>query len=317
MSFSRIAASIFAATLLASSAFAQAPAPAAPVVTPGAAASANGPVTRSQIPALVKEALINDPDILNEALKKLQDKQDEDAKKEARAAVAKNKDALLASDAPSVGDAGADVTVVEFFDYHCGYCKQLLPAVTKLIAEDKKVRVIFKEYPVLSEDSITAARAALAVNRIAKDKYFEFHTALMDAKGKFDDKTVGDIAKKLGIDSAKLKAEMAKPDIVAMLDKNHDLGTELGIRGTPAVIVGDDMFPGAIPYEELKKAVDAARAAKKPVAAPVAAAPAPAAHPALVAPVAAPAAPAVAPVPPAAPIPAPVAPAAPAPAPKP
>ncbi len=283
-----------ASCLVSTVAFAQTPAPAA--ATPTAPASAaNAPVTRDQIPALVKEALINDPSILNEAVEKMRDQQEADAKKQAKEAIAKNKAGLF-SDAksPSVGDAAtADITIVEFFDYHCGYCKQVLPSITELINKDKKVRVVFKEFPILSEDSVLASRAALAVNNIAKDKYFAFHTAMMAGKGKYDEKFIMDEAKKLGIDTAKLKAEIASPDISAMLDNNRKIGEAIGVRGTPAIIIGEEFFPGAMSYADLQKAVDGVRssAAKKPAAAPAAAFAAP------VAPViTSPAAPATAPM---------------------
>lgn len=298
---------LLSAYLFSSAALAQEPPimPAKPATPPAPAASA--PLTREQIPALVKEALLNDPEIITEAMQKLREKQEHEAKKQAKEAIVKYKDELYNDiNSPSVGDVQtADVTVVEFFDYHCGYCKQVLPAITQLIKEDKKVRVVFKEYPILSEDSVLASRAALAVSRIAKDKYFDFHTAMFTSKGKFDEKTVMEAAKKLGIDTAKLKSELAKPEVSAALDKNRDVGEALGIRGTPAIIIGDEFFPGAMPYEEIKKAVDAARSAKKAqevkqpeakAAAPVVVAPAPAAP----TPPAAPTAPAV--VAPAAPV---------------
>ena len=277
MFFTRSTLALLSASCLASAAFAQAP----------AAPAANAPVTRDQIPALVKDALVNNPDILNEAIKKLQEKQEEDAKAQAREAIGKNKDALFSNaDSPVVGNASGDVTIVEFFDYHCGYCKQLFPSISQLLDEDKKIRVIFKEFPVLSEDSVTASRAALAISRIAKDKYFAFHSELMSASGKFDEKAIGAIAKKLDIDMTKLKAEMAKPEIAAMLDKNRELGEALGVHGTPAIVIGNDLFPGAMPYADLKKAVETARS--KP-ATPAAKAPAPAAPAAAPAPTAAPA----------------------------
>jgi protein-disulfide isomerase len=107
----------------------------------------------------------------------------------------------------------------------------------------------------------------LAVNRLAKDKYFAFHTELMKSEKKFDEAFLLDTAAKLGIDKAKLKAEMAKPEITAILDKIREIAADLGIRGTPAVILGDEMLPGAVPYEELKKLVDEKRKPKAPAAA--------------------------------------------------
>jgi protein-disulfide isomerase len=262
MSFSKIFTAAFSASCLVAL-------PVLAQTTSPAVAAANAPVTRDQIPQLVREALINDPTILKDAVEKMQSKQEEDMQKQAKEGIAKNKDKLIADmDSPSVGAKDADVTVVEFFDYHCGYCKKILPDMLQLIEKDKKVRVIFKEFPILSEDSALASRAAIAVNRIAKDKYLDFHKAIFEMKGKFEEKSLFAEAKKLGVDSAKLKAEMAKPEIDAELEKNRKLAADMGIRGTPAVIIGDEFMPGAVPYEALQKAVDATRAAGKKTTSP-------------------------------------------------
>lgn len=295
---------------------ADAPAPAAPAapvaptvpaaVAPAAPATAQGNfVTKQELPALVKEAIMKNPEMIMDAVKVLKEKQATEAKAKAEEALVKNKDALFGNaNDPSFGDAKtADVTVVEFFDYHCGYCRHLLPDLTKLVKEDGKVRVIFKELPILSDDSRAAARAALAVNAIAKDKYFDYHTALMKHEGKYEEKSLLDIAKKLGVDTAKLKTEMAKPEYTAALEKNSMLAEELGVRGTPALVIGNQISPGTLPYDELKKLVTAARAGDKKAETPAAPAPgaadaaakpaAPAAAPAVNAPaIAAPAAPA-------------------------
>ncbi len=220
------------------------------------------PLTKVDVQAIVKETLINDPEIIMNALEKLRQQKAEDAKKEGRAAIDKNKAELFAdANSPSIGPANADVTVVEFYDYHCGYCKHFLGDLTKLVSADKNVRVVFKDFPILSEDSVTAARAAIAVNRIAPKKFFDYHTALMAEKGKFDEARLLEIAKSNGIDSAKLKAEMAKPEITAMLDTNRRIAGELGIRGTPGLVIGNEVIGGAASLEELQELVAKARAA--------------------------------------------------------
>jgi protein-disulfide isomerase len=139
-----------------------------------------------------------------------------------------------------------------------------LPVVTQLADEDKKLRVVFKEFPILSEDSVTAARAALAVYHINKDKYFDYHQALMHLQGKFDQVALEDAARKVGVDSTRLKLEMEKPEITAELDSNRALGDQLQIHGTPALILNDQIYPGAMSYEELKKLIAATRVAKTP-----------------------------------------------------
>lgn len=242
------------------------PAPSAPTVTvtsvaPTAPKATDKPITREELPALVKQILLDDPEIIMEVAQKMQEKQLADSQKQAKDALKKYHDDLFNNpDAPRLGDAKkADVTLVEFFDYHCGYCKRLLPTLVKLTEEDKKLSVVFKEFPILSEDSVLASRAALAANRIAKDKYFDFHSALMKHNGKYDEKTLMEIAKKVGINADKLKKEMDKPDVTVILDKNRELGEALGVRGTPAMVIGDTLLPGALPYEDIKSAIENAR----------------------------------------------------------
>ena len=226
------------------------------------AANPNDPITRAQLPALIKEALINDPSILTEVVQKMQENQENQMLAKGKEAVIKHKNEIYSdSSAPVVGPANADVTVVEFFDYHCGYCKQALGALITLMEKDKKVRVLFKEYPILSEDSKLASRAALAVNRISKDKYLDFHKAMFNVGGKIDEKIVLAEAKKLGIDEDKMKKELSNPEIEAILTKNKELGAAIGAMGTPAIIIGDNFYPGAMPYEAMQKVVNEVRAA--------------------------------------------------------
>lgn len=227
--------------------------------------SGDEPVTRSQLPALIKEALINNPTILAEVVEKIQASQEEESSKKSKEAIVKRKNDLFSDPtSPVVGATDADVTIVEFFDYHCGYCKQALASISKLLEKDKKVRVVLKEYPILSEDSRYASRAALAVNRIAKDKYFDFHKAMFSVSGSINENVVVGQAKKLGIDAEKLKKEMDSPEIEAILAKNRELGGEVGALGTPALVIGENFYPGAMPYESMQKAVDAVRSEKKP-----------------------------------------------------
>lgn len=221
-------------------------------------------VTKEQIPSLVREALVNDPTILKDAVDAMQKKQEDDFKKQSQSVIKKNKADIFSNpNSPTVGGENGDVMVVEFFDYHCGYCKSALQEFVTLLNADKKVRLVLKELPILGEDSLLASRAALAVNRIDRTKYFDFHKALFANKGKFEEKTLLAEAKKLGIDAAKLKAEMAKPEVDAELENNRRLADALGIRGTPAIIIGDALYPGKMSYEEMKKEVDAIRGTAK------------------------------------------------------
>lgn len=247
MSYSRFFATLLTTCVLSTAAFANQPA---------STKDGSAPVTRAELPALIKEALLNDPSILMEVVEKMQAEQANELSKKAKEGIIKYKDQIFNDpNTPSVGPADADVSVVEFFDYHCGYCKQALGSIIKLLESDKKVRVVFKEFPILSEDSRYGAKAALAVHRIAKDKYFDFHKAMYTVKGKINEAFVLAEAAKLGIDANKLKAEIANPEIEKIIDADKDLGMKLGVQGTPAIIIGEKLFPGAVPLEVMQKAI--------------------------------------------------------------
>lgn len=218
------------------------------------------PVTREELPALVKQVLLNDPTIMSEVIEKMQASQQGMMVAKAKEQIAKNKKALFSDpSSPTVGPANADVTLVEFFDYHCGYCKQALISISKLMDSDKNVRFIFKEYPILSEDSRLASKAALAVYRLDKNKYFEFHKAMFGVNGQINEGIILAEANKLGIDGDKLKKEMYLPEIETILNKNKELGATIGAVGTPSIVIGENFYPGAIPYEAMQKAVDEVR----------------------------------------------------------
>lgn len=258
MSFFRFAAVAVSLVTLSSSAFAQA---------------ASAPLTKADVAAIVKETIMNDPEMIMQALEKLRVEKAEKSKKEAAASLNQIRGDLFNNpNTPAAGAAAADADVVmaEFFDYHCGYCKHFLPELSKVLAEDKKVRVVFIDFPILSEDSVTAARAAIAVSRIKKDKYFEFHAALMQSSGRFDEKAVIALAQKFGIKAAALKEEMGKPEVTAALDKNREMAQKLGITGTPGIVIGNDIFPGAVSADELKGMIANVRKGKEAAANPAA-----------------------------------------------
>lgn len=244
--------------------------PASVVATPPSTAtqpakSSTSPVTRAEMPEVIRETLLEHPEILTDVMKKLHDKQVERAKEETKESLTKLQDELFKSDTyPYVGAKDADVTVVQFFDYHCGYCKRMLPTINALIKQDKKVRVVFRDFPILSEDSGLAARAAVAVHRIAPAKYFDYHTALMKMSGKYDEKNLTEAAKKLGIDAKKFKETLEDKKTTELVDANHDTAQQLGIRGTPAFALPDSVVPGAIPLDDLQKLIDDLRSGVKP-----------------------------------------------------
>ena len=155
------------------------------------------------------------------------------------------------------GNPQGDVAIVEFFDYRCPYCKEVEPVLDALLREDKKLRIVYKEFPVLGDASVFATRVALASR--AQGKYAEFHRAMMTAKGSIDYGSVLKIAASVGLDAARIKADMGAAEIDRIIAANEDLAETLYIQGTPGIIIGDIMVPGAADIDTLRKDIAAAR----------------------------------------------------------
>jgi protein-disulfide isomerase len=161
--------------------------------------------------------------------------------------------ASLSGDIKTLSVGEGDVTIVEFFDYNCGYCRQSLPEILKLIDSDKKVKVQFVEYPILAAGSTEAAKVAIAAAK--QGKYLEFHKA-MYAAGRASKDSALKVAEQIGLDVEKTKAEASSPETEALLAKMQDLGKRMFVDGTPTFIVGDKTNPGAADFDSLKQLVE-------------------------------------------------------------
>jgi protein-disulfide isomerase len=213
------------------------------------------PVTdRAAIETIVREYILNHPEILPEAMKNLE-------RKEASKRLSQEGDSVTIPFAGAwEGSANPDVTLVEFFDYACGYCRASRPDVDKLLAEDPKLRIVYRELPILGPPSDAAARASLAVAKIGG--YSGFHRALF-AEGRPSETAIGNALAKSGVDSAAVKALAASPQIDQEIRANLELQRSLNLTGTPSWIVGDQLLNGAVGYDELKAAIAEARAVSK------------------------------------------------------
>ena len=160
---------------------------------------------------------------------------------------------------PVGGNPNGDVTLVGFFDYHCAACKSMLKAVMTVLDDDSGVRMVFKEFPILSRESVVAARAALAANEQDPGKYLVFHNALMSSRGLLTEQRILAIARDVGLDPERLKTAMSAPEIVQAIKRNWALADELRIRGTPAFVIGDKVIPGAVNPKTLKRFIAEAR----------------------------------------------------------
>jgi protein-disulfide isomerase len=228
---------------------------------PVSAAEALSAPQQEQIEAVVREYILKNPEVIVESLRGYEEKHRQATEEDAKKAIAANRDALEKNPtSPVAGNPQGDVTIVEFFDYRCGYCKKVLPSVQELLKTDRNVRMVFKEFPILGPDSVIAAQTALAVWKIAPAKYLPFHLALMESRGELDEGRVREIAKKVGLDVEKLEAAKADPEINATIERNHELARELQINGTPAFIVGGRLVPGAVDATTLREMVGTARA---------------------------------------------------------
>ena len=211
-------------------------------------------MTKDQIKQLALEAILENPEIIMQAVTILQQREKE------RAASGANTVRLqLESDpnAPNLGNPEGDVTVVEFFDYNCPYCRSAGQTLQALLAADANVRLIYREWPILGEDSVIAARAALAARE--QGKYEAFHWALMNGEGRVTEAVIFKVARDLGMDVAKLEAGMVGPAVEAHIALSNALAQQLGFTGTPAFIVGDKTVPGMLSLDEITRLVADAR----------------------------------------------------------
>ncbi len=210
--------------------------------------------------SLIGDYLKRNPEVILESIQLFQIRQKVAEQERAKANLIALRDELVKDQqSPAIGNADGEVTVVEFFDYRCGFCKRVLPAVRELIRTDPKLRYVFKEFPILSPESRNAARAALAAWRLDKGAYFALHVSLMGAKGALSERRIMTLAEQAGLDAGKLKQEMAAPEIEAHLEQNAVLARKLGINGTPAFVIGNQLVPGAIDMAQFKKLIAEAR----------------------------------------------------------
>lgn len=201
------------------------------------------------------------PEVIEESLQALEAKRQAQEKERVKAVIAARRNDLLNDPAsPVSGNPNGDVTVVEFFDYRCGFCKRAAGAVSQLQKDDRSVRVVYKDFPILGEASELAAKAALASR--AQGKHQTFHEALLAAKGDLSKETALAIARDVGLDAKKLERDMENPEWTAVIERNRALAKELGISGTPGFIVGEELHPGALDLGRLKELVVQARPAR-------------------------------------------------------
>lgn len=209
---------------------------------------------KAAIGKVVRAYVLENPELLPEAMQKLQ-------ARETGKVVAANRAAIVEPYATAwEGNPQGDVTVSVWMDYACGYCRASLPSIARLVAEDAKVRIVYRELPVLSEISRVAARWGLAAAE--QGKFKPFHAALYSG-GQLSEQSIAAAAAGAGLDDGKARSTIAAPRADAEIAKNLEVASKLGVTGTPSWVIGDRVISGMVPYEVLQQAVAAARAAKQ------------------------------------------------------
>lgn len=217
---------------------------------------------RGVIEQMTKDYILAHPEVIQDALAALQERQQADEAKANEAAVKEHDAEIFGSPHQVVlGNPQGKVTLVEFFDYNCAYCKRALPDMLSLMKNDGDLRVILKEFPVLGDGSVEAARVAVAVRMQdpTGQKYLEFHQKLLGSHGEANGERALAVAKEVGLDVERLKRDMASPEAKATIDENLKLGETIGITGTPTYVVGSEVVVGAVGLDELAKKLAAMR----------------------------------------------------------
>ena len=219
---------------------------------------------RTEFEGVIRDYLLKNPEIIQQAIAELQKRQAATEAAQRTQAVSSLKPQIF--DSPRgvvVGNPKGDVTLVEFFDYNCGYCKRALTDLEDLIKNDPKLKVVLKEFPVLGPGSVEAAQVGVGVRLVAPEKYLAFHQKLLGDRGQANKAKALAAAEDVGVDKAKLEKALADPEINATLQENLQIADQLGIDGTPSYVAGDAVIVGAVGHDQLKGAIQSIRTCGK------------------------------------------------------
>lgn len=213
-----------------------------------------------EIERIVRDYLLRNPSVMRDVLTALEAEEEARKKERLVSTIASNREELLNSSMDAVlGNPEGDVTLVEFFDYNCGFCKRALSDLDELLRSDPQLRVALKEFPILTRGSVEAARVSMAAAR--QPKFWDFHRALLGSKGAANSQKALRVAAEAGLDMDRLRKDMSDPSIDQAIVSTQKLASQLGVEGTPAYIVGTTLVPGAVGVEGLREAIEEARGA--------------------------------------------------------
>lgn len=231
---------------------------------PASSASALDEQQKKEFGAFIREYLIAHPEIMLEVQDALEKKQQESRTSQASDGIAANTQAIFSSPGDiSLGNPNGDVTVVEFFDYNCTYCKRALDDMETILKTDKKVRFVLKEFPILGPDSMAAHRVAGAFKTLSPEKYPEFHRQLLGGQERATEQSALDVAKGLGISEAAIRKSIKDNPNDTQIRATYELANNLGVTGTPFYVVGNEALFGAVGHEELSSKIGNIRACGK------------------------------------------------------
>jgi protein-disulfide isomerase len=232
---------------------------------PAASAQSFSDVQRGDIETIVRNYLLAHPEVLEEAMTELSKRQAAAETEKHEASVAKNAETIFNSPrGVTLGNKEGDVTFVEFFDYNCGYCKRAMTDMLDLMKADPKLKVVLKEFPVLSQGSVEAAQVAVAVRMqdASGKKYLDFHQKLLGGRGPADKARAMAAAKEAGLDTGRIEKDLASPEVRATLEENLKLAEAMGMNGTPSYVIGKQVVIGAVGLDNLKEKIGIARCGK-------------------------------------------------------
>ena len=218
---------------------------------------------RGEIETIIKNYLLAHPEVLEDATKELDKRKAEAEAKKHEATISENAETIYNSPRGiTLGNKDGDVTFVEFFDYNCGYCKRAMADMLDLLKNDPKLKVVLKEFPVLSEGSVEAAKVAVAVRMQDPKKYLDFHQKLLGGRGPADKARAMAAAKDAGLDVARIEKDLTSPEIKATITENMKLAEDMDMNGTPSYVIGKQIVIGAVGLDGLKEKIGIARCGK-------------------------------------------------------
>ncbi|GAB5376202.1 MAG: DsbA family protein [Acuticoccus sp.] len=225
-----------------------------------AAVADDAPLSRADVETIVRDYLLANPEVLEEAFTVLQTRRQEQEAAARVAVLETQRDELVASPHDGVlGNPDGDVTLVEFFDYNCGYCRRAMTDLEALLESDPNLRVVLKEFPVLGQPSMEAAAVSISVQALHPEAYGEFHHRLMAADGPADGEAALKIAEALDLPREALEANMRSEHVRSVMEKSYEVAQALGLSGTPSYVVGDAVEFGAVGADQLRARINEAR----------------------------------------------------------